>query len=278
MPLEQRTMKDFAPAGVGADASGPVATTPPVLVLSLPRSGSSWVGNLLGCAPDALYLREPVTQSEPKFHRLGTVFRVDRPELVYAHKRLGDKAFRGSTVYPDSVLPFPPHRDSERGAGGGGRRVVVVIKEVNPCAAPWYLHWYAPRLVLLVRHPAAVALSFQRLGWLGPDAGEWERNGVFQASALRVALEAAEGYPAGRAVTYESLCRDPLAGFEALYDFAGLTWGDGARRYVETYSRDSLATADAWRSQVPGELLGALRRGFRRSDLPWFRDDDEWGG
>ena len=32
---------------------------PPVLVVSLPRSGSSWVGEVLGAAPDAMYLREP---------------------------------------------------------------------------------------------------------------------------------------------------------------------------------------------------------------------------
>ena len=28
---------------------------PPVVILSLPRSGSSWVGSLVGCAPNAAY-------------------------------------------------------------------------------------------------------------------------------------------------------------------------------------------------------------------------------
>ena len=36
---------------------------PPILVFSLPRSGSSWVGEILGSASNALYLREPMTQS-----------------------------------------------------------------------------------------------------------------------------------------------------------------------------------------------------------------------
>src|SRR5437016_2265272 len=35
---------------------------PAVVVLSLPRSGSSWVGQTLGLAPEAAYLREPLDQ------------------------------------------------------------------------------------------------------------------------------------------------------------------------------------------------------------------------
>ena len=50
---------------------------PAVMLLSLPRSGSSWAGEALGCATDALYLREPVTQSDQLFHDLGTVFAID---------------------------------------------------------------------------------------------------------------------------------------------------------------------------------------------------------
>jgi hypothetical protein len=35
---------------------------PSILVLSLPRSGSSWVGETLGVADDAMYLREPMNK------------------------------------------------------------------------------------------------------------------------------------------------------------------------------------------------------------------------
>ena len=33
---------------------------PSVLILSFPRSGSSWVGKTLGRASNALYMREPI--------------------------------------------------------------------------------------------------------------------------------------------------------------------------------------------------------------------------
>jgi len=54
---------------------------PSTLVLSLPRSGSSWVGETLGSALNALYLREPVTQSDASFYDRGTVFALDTPDV-----------------------------------------------------------------------------------------------------------------------------------------------------------------------------------------------------
>jgi hypothetical protein len=244
----------------------------PTLVLSLPRSGSSWVGNLLGSAPDALYLREPVTQSEPRFHRMGTVFHIDRPELIRTFRRHADRAFRADPGYPVKVISFPHN-------WGLRRRLAkrLVVKEVNPYAAPWYLHWYRPRLIFLVRHPAGVALSFRKLGWIGAAADEWERNGTFQATALRAAHQAIEGAPRCLTVSYEALCDDPLGGFEALYRFAGLSWDEGVRDYVERYSVESRRTAWAWREEVPADMLEGLRRGFGRvKDVPWFQAGDDW--
>ena len=35
---------------------------PAILLLSYPRSGSSWAGKVLGLSPDVAYLREPINQ------------------------------------------------------------------------------------------------------------------------------------------------------------------------------------------------------------------------
>ena len=63
-------------AGELIAAAAPVRQ-PPVLLTSLPRSGSSWIGRILGSADEALYLREPLTQAYLKRigHR-GTPLRV----------------------------------------------------------------------------------------------------------------------------------------------------------------------------------------------------------
>ena len=59
---------------------------PPILVLSLPRSGSSWVGETMGISKNAMYLREPINQSY-LLERISdeTVFEFDleRPPTAY---------------------------------------------------------------------------------------------------------------------------------------------------------------------------------------------------
>jgi hypothetical protein len=256
---------------------------PPVLVLSLPRSGSSWVGETLGKASDALYLREPVTQSDSAFYYMGTVFPLDRPDVETAYRRLADKAFMGWPVFRREIIRFPGQwmlrwRCRRR----------LVIKEVNPLACDWYLRRYEPLVVWLVRHPAAVALSFQSKGWLGKEPGDWAKHGEFQGKVLRAAWDAMDGCSSCTTVSYEALCADPIGGFKRLYAFAGLVWDDHIRSFIRAKtsaedesdvwqtSRNSRLMIDAWRDQVSPEVLAALRGSYRRFNLLWYRKDEEW--
>jgi len=119
----------------------------------------------------------------------------------------------------------------------------LVIKEVNPMALPWITVRFRPKIIFLVRHPAAVAASHFRLGWrnvsleerippdmwssksrYGVNADFWTQHGHFQAEALQIALEALENYPDHRLVTYEDLCANPIGIFQDLYGWAGLPW------------------------------------------------------
>lgn len=254
---------------------------PPVLVLSLPRSGSSWTGEVLGHASNALYLREPVTQGaaeqgDQTFYYRGTVFPLDE-ELEPMYRALADRAFAAAPSFGPAILPFPDQWASEV-----PRR--LVIKEVNPRACAWYLERYRPRLVLLVRHPAAVALSWQSFGWVPVNPDGWAFNGRHQAEALRDALAALDGYAARRIVRYEALCADPLQQFEALFDFAGLTWDQSSRDFISASTervsnrgaRLSGEMIEAWRGKMPHEHLAALRGAYRALDLPWYQRDSEW--
>ena len=246
---------------------------PAVLVLSLPRSGSSWLGDTMGQAADALYLREPVTQNDATFYRLGTVFHPDRAgaEVETTYRRLADKAFLGWPDYDHTIVRVP-----ERWGLRQRRSRRVVIKEVNPLACGWYLGRYRPRVIHLVRHPVAVALSNQKKGWLTPDPHDWARYGAFQAMAIREQAEALAGYPASEAVTYESLCADPLRVFERLFAFAGLTWDGPIREFIQAQSARSREMIGSWRREVPPRTVEALRRGYSAAGLPWYRDDRDW--
>ena len=257
---------------------------PAVLVISLPRSGSSWAGEALGCAIDALYLREPVTQSDHTFYDLGTVFAIDTPDLDARYQRPANKAYAG---WPDfverSIVRFP-----EQWALSQRRSRRVVIKEVNPLACDWYIQHYAPRIVFLVRHPGAVALSWQRNGWLGADAESWAKNGEVQGHALREAVHALEKYAAQRIVVYEELCADPIKLFRPLFDFAGLTWETKAEQFISertrkddgsntwNTSRNSQEMIHGWRKHAVQAHVTALRKTFREFDLPWYREDEDW--
>lgn len=254
-----------------------------VLLLSLPRSGSSWAGEALGCAIDALYFREPVTQSDRLFHDLGTVIAIDSAILKARCQELADKAFAGQPDFEPSIVRFP-----ERWPVSPRRSSRVVIKEVNPRACAWYLERYAPRVVLLVRHPAAVALSWQRKGWLEADAVGWAKNGEVQGRALREALDSLKGYEAHRIVQYEDLCADPIKVFRSLFAFAGLTWEAGAEAFITeriqnddpdnpwNTSRNSREMIHGWRRHVTPSHVAALRRTFCGVDLPWYREGQDW--
>lgn len=244
---------------------------PSVLVLSLPRSGSSWVGLMLGSAPDALYLREPVTQSDPRFYQKGTVFPLVDLELAASYQRLADRAFLALPDFAEKVVISP-----QQWSLAGRRKRLLVIKEVNPLACGWYLSRYRPRVIFLVRHPAATAWSAHRQGWLPLDRHEWAKNGLFQARALREARGALEGYADCQTVSYESLAADPLGGFEQLFEFAGLKWNDATRERVREYSAESAWLIDSWRADAPDHCVAALGERFRSLGLPWYADEAEW--
>ncbi len=244
---------------------------PSVLVLSLPRSGSSWVGETLAKAPDAVYLREPVTQSDPTFYTLGTIFDLDRADVRESYRRLAEKAFAAWPDFTGSIVPHPGqwslrHRRSRR----------LVIKEVNPLACDWYLRRFRPFVVHLVRHPAAVALSNQKRGFLSPKPEAWERFGELQARASRTAWESLAGTEASVTIPYETLCAEPTSTFRRLFDAVGLKWDQAAERYVGANTDESWRMIDSWRQKVPDKLREAIRRGYSTHPLPWYQDDREW--
>src|SRR3990170_2276289 len=134
---------------------------PPLLLLAFPRSGSSWVGEILGSAKNALYLREPLSQGlNVRNGRRGTVtLQVDA-----AYGRDMDRAFLGLPTFPRHVVLFPKQWNLR-----GRPAARVVIKEVNPLGGGMVDHGVSPP-----RHLAdppsrrdCAQLSAARMG-LGP--------------------------------------------------------------------------------------------------------------
>ncbi len=259
---------------------------PTILIWSLPRSGSSWVGGTLGRASNALYLREPITLGQaviPVWEKSTPLQGYQLPTNV----DLADKAFRG---YPDYRRGIISYGDQWTLASRPQRHVVIKEVQVEPYA--WLIEHYRPRVVFLVRHPAAVALSYRRLKWASFDSlDDWQQHGQIQARAQRLALDVLAQGNDYCSVQYEDLCLAPAQKFQELFQFAGLHWGKQMDRFIETRTsvgddeeilpweyirRNSRDMINRWRSQISIEQLQALRQGYQSIDLPWYSADADW--
>lgn len=283
---------------------------PPILIMSLPRSGSSWVAEIMGAAKEALFLREPINQGHLAAGGATTVFDIDPASPPPHYAMLAARAFGAIPVFPAGCV-----RDT---AQWGLRRRTqrhALIKEVNPLALEWLLAIYRPRVIFLVRHPAAVARSYEKLNWLNAEdklaelgerlmqrhlhpwralidgaSGFWQAHGVFQGAVHHVAMEILKDHPDHRIATYESLCAAPETGFQALFEFAGLTFdetirtqiaehaGGPGRHDVGTYGtrRNTHEMAVSWKSRLSGAQLAALRSGYTAFDGAYYRQADDW--
>lgn len=285
--------------------------TPSILILSLPRSGSSWVGEILGSAANALFLSEPIAQSDlalAESKHLTTHFDPTDPPRLY--RNFADRAFCGLPNFPPWLVikKLPQWSLFER------RYRRLVIKEVKPLACGWLLKHYKPRVIFMVRHPVAVALSYLNLGWTdiniekAPLAGRalintslsrwqrhlksisdfWEQHGIMQGALLRNILDSLTDYPDHRIVLYEELCADPTRVFPDLFNFAGLSWdreienlimerssgGDTQNPY--STSRNSRSMVNAWKDKVSNEEVKRLQAAYRKFDLPWYQSESDW--
>ena len=262
---------------------------PPVLVLSVPRTGSSWVGETLGCAQDALYLREPMTQSCLAYfrqtgHPQEIVYDPESSAASEVFASAADRAFSGLPVFPRWVVTYPGQWDPR-----SRKKRRLVIKEVNPMACKLLVEQYQPRVILLVRHPAAVSVSYANMKWISRPLGR--QQGENLGETFRTALDSLAGYAKYTVVTYEELCAAPVSVFQRLYKFSALKWDDSSKAYIQRRtsgedpvgrhhrygtSRDSRSMIRAWVSQLSTEELEELRAGYSSFDLPWYQADEDW--
>lgn len=269
---------------------------PPVLLVSFPRSGSSWVGKMLGGTDSALYLREPITQSIVRDSSLSVPFEVSRCDESEIHA-FAKKAFTGTPSFDNLIVKEPEEWSvTDRG------QKRLVIKEPNPLLLPWMLDLYDFRAIYLLRHPAAVAASFDRLGWNSDEVLDdlpivrekiedshrnsfWNWHGALQAVVSRMTARALHEHDHSyHTVRYERLCRRPVETFRRLFDFAGLAWSERDRKRVVRHSeatnerrddpydtkRDSSEMLNAWRDDVPESQLQCLRKAFLHYDPPFY--------
>lgn len=167
-----------------------------VLVVGLPRSGTSWVGNALGRAPGTAYVHEPDGDHDPFAFRArrGSFITPDlspgdtAPEM----ERLWAGAFAGGRrpMTVRSRLAWRRYRkqpvDQRWNAWVNGK-VSIGLKVISAMAVPrvgapecqhvvaksvraeWNVEWiasrFSPTVVIVERHPLNVLASWSELGF-----------------------------------------------------------------------------------------------------------------
>jgi hypothetical protein len=233
-------------------------------------------------ASNALYMREPINKMENargNKNALRPIGAEPPPEF----QATSEQAFSGLPDFPPLVIHIPQKwRLADR------RKRRLVIEEVMPLACAYLIRRFRPQLIYLVRHAAAVALSYCQLGWWSPEKISWYEMGATQSRISQEVLGQLDQYLNKRLIFYEDLCANPTQCFVELFSFAGLAWGDhitthiaeatsgGTRSKAYTTARLSREMQRARTREIKPEALQQLRAGYESVTLPWYKAESDW--
>ena len=266
-------------------------TGPAILVAGLPRSGTTWVGEVLGRTAGARYLHEPDNHLVrpdawwAKRH-LGPYPELQPGEGGDDYERLWALAFAGgprpSLLYAGARIlqRAGAWRVSGRLASRQHSRLAtgpLVVKSVHSARSlEWVADRFGPAVVVVERHPFGVIASWRKLGWddfldsdrdtlrysatvLGvpppPPGAPWLERAAWHYGVLNSYLEQARRrHPDWLVVRHEVLCAGPEPAFGRLSARLGLRFTDETARFLAASNRpgDGYSTHRLWHEQVDG--------------------------
>ena len=261
--------------------------TAPVLVTGLGRTGTTWVGRMLCLSGELNYLHEPfgfytspVRWPAPRLPSRSFYICRDNEADYY---RIAADIVR--TKYPvrnrlaevrreKGSFPFKPFKRGHallaraylRSLHARLRGAAPLVKDPGAFfSAPWLAERFGLRVVVTVRHPAAVASSIKRLGWK-VDFRHWRDQPLLMRDYLHafeaqldahcrhpqdvisqsillwnmyytVAQRFRAAHPSWLFVKHEELSADPVAEFRELYRQLNLSWKENVGASIEEYTR-----------------------------------------
>lgn len=168
----------------------------PILVAGLPRSGTTWIGRVLGRTEGTAYVHEPdnhVVRPEAWLAKRGhgPYPALEPGDGADEYERLWARAFAGGPVAPllDAAARLVhrgvarggrewPGRDpgapgrvrlagalAERATGRPGARRTVVKSVFCARSVEWLDDRFHPQVVVVIRHPFGIIGSWHDLGW-----------------------------------------------------------------------------------------------------------------
>ena len=244
-----------------------------ILVTGSPRSGTTWTGRMIACAPGMGYVHEPFTPEE------GILCGFANPLTAFQY--ITDENSYNAERYLESLLDFKYplrtnllHSKSAREAAQmlwvfkdlsmhRLRRNTAVMKDpLAVFSAPWLARHFNMNVVVTIRHPAAVCSSLKLLNWkfdfnylLSQPAlmretrladfeseiryfAKNEQEIILQGALLWNCIYAMVDeyrmrYPAWLFLKHEELSMDPLDSFRKIYVELGLNFTADVRAAIE---------------------------------------------
>lgn len=284
--------------------------THPVLLTSLPRSGSTWVLRVLEQAPHTLAVFEP---DHLDINGLGTngVHPYIRAESEWPeYEAIYRGAFRGEKREPSILAINALRRKIQRAAYRfSPKQPRVIVKTVFSLHnTEWIVRRFSPAVVILLRNPYSLIHSINRKwpaarlkdllvqeefveDYLEPYREVIESAQTpYEILATRVAayykavLTCAEKHPSWIVITHEELCCSPLSSYERLYERVGLEWSRGVEKFIEAtnkpkdsdrvdhVSRISSAEIDKWRNLLTQAQIDEISNYYRPFEIGYYDD------
>lgn len=278
--------------------AGTLGAPSPILVTGAPRSGSTWVGNILALDRRSGYIHEPFNKRCPDGRcqaRFAHSFTYITPatEAPYLTALRDTLAWQYSTRA--ELKSVRTSRALARMARDLGyfqimrqRHARVILKDpLALFSANWLAQRFGAQVVVVIRHPAAFVASLRAARWhrvhfamfrdqpqlmtdrLAPYADEVAKAAETTPDAIDAGVLLwkllhhhirllQQEHPDWIFVRHEDLSRDPIAGFRGLYDRLGLEFTDEVGRGLV---RSSTGTTLKGRLS----LFGTRRRTERNS-------------
>lgn len=287
-------------ADVRAESSAPslAAAPPPILVTGAPRSGSTWVGNILALDRHSGYIHEPFNKHCPD-GRCQARFAHSFTYVTAANEAPYFTALRDTLAWKYSLgaelksLKTPRHlarmvRDLGYFEAKRQAQARVILKDpLALFSADWLAQRFGAQVVVVIRHPAAFVASLRAAGWhrvhfamfrdqpqlmrdrLAPFAEEVAAATATMPDAIDAGVLLwkllhhhihllQQEHPDWIFVRHEDLSRDTIAGFRDLYARLGLDFSEEVRRSLAQSSNEA-----ALMSKL--SLFGTKRQTVRNS-------------
>ena len=280
----------------------------PIYITNHGRSGTSWIGTILGKAPGILFYNEPCNPKVVKGGEFSHWFRYVRPDGSDSYfESCLDHSFKGLIKYKRGWWLTEPYRRFLPGSR-------VLVKEVAALMSlEWVYKRYQPEVLFVLRHPCAVALSEMNkinreekpiieilkqpslmddhlnpyLTVLEKAKTPYEIFGALWGARNRVITNLIPKYPEWKIVFYEDFINDPFTCFRELFDHFKLTWTAKVEKYITqttTIDKPGIATThrvlkdqiNKWKRKMTPAEVEQVRTFVVPFNLPYYNLESDW--